>query len=234
MKTTNNKRIQTLIGMALAISLISATALAQTAAKVTAKQANIVLLPQTIGTGDWQTILANKITTDSQKDLFIGAALEVGMYTFSQSRTRNLEPDVSLTDATVAVRVLVDGQVAEPGEVNFGRRSHKLTATLQAAIASCSTAVSNADGTTSYVLNPNCVPPQQSRVILNTMDAMSFNFVLADLPSGVHNVAVQARVDTTASPQQGQFEALGTVGKGTMTLESVFLIPTADTIPGIP
>jgi len=45
-----------------------------------------------------------------------------------------------------------------------------------------------------------------------------------DVPQGVHLISVQARIDTTGSAQTGSWSALGTVGKGSMTVESVRLI----------
>jgi hypothetical protein len=212
--------------MGLIASAAAGPALAQNqpSAKATAKTANLTLLPKTTGTGDWQTVLANTIKTPNQKDLFITASLEVGLFTQTLTNSKGNVKDTSTAEANVQVRVLVDGNVVEPGPVVFGRRTQTLSTTLEGAIAGCLTAVANPDGTISIVLDPNCVIPETVELILDSMDAASFGFVAVDVPQGVHTVSVQARIDTTGSAQTGSWEALGTVGKGTMTVESVRLI----------
>ena len=107
-----------LLALSLASSLAMGTANAQQqpSAKVTAKTSSTVLIPETTGTGDWVNVLTNNIKTANNKDLFITAAFEVGLYT----RAADL-PDASAR-AGVQVRVLRDGQVVEPGVITYGRR----------------------------------------------------------------------------------------------------------------
>jgi hypothetical protein len=200
----------------------------QPSSKVTAKTANLTLLPKTSGTADWQTLLSNTIKTSNQKDLFISASFEVGLFTQTKVASKNTTTDTSTATANVQVRVLLDGQVVAPGAVVYGRRTQTLSATLEGAIAGCLSLVTNVDGTTSIVLDPNCVMPETIELILDSMDAASFNFVAVDVPQGVHQLSVQARIDTTGSAQTGSWTALGTVGKGTMTVESVRLIKDAN------
>ena len=225
-KPTLRNWFASLLALSLAWSLAATTASAQSqpSAKVTAKTAAIVLLPLTNGTGGWQTILDNNIKTANLKDLFTGVSLEAGLFTRTQTKSKNLQADVSLAEAQVEVRVLVDGTVAEPGPVVFGRRSQTLSATLEGAIAGCLSLVTNLDGSTSIVVDTNCVAPETIELILDSTDAATFNFVSVDVPVGVHNVAVQARIRTDTSSQLGSAEALATVGKGSLTVESVRLI----------
>jgi len=56
------------------------------------------------------------------------------------------------------------------------------------------------------------------------MDAASFNFVAVDVPQAWHLISVQARIDTTGSAGNRLLDGVGTVGKGSMTVESVRLI----------
>jgi len=56
----------------------------------------------------------------------------------------------------------------------------------------------------------------------------------ADVPVGVHTIAVQARITTVGSADTGSFQAFGTIGKGTMTVESVRLIRDPDVIVDVP
>lgn len=212
--------------LGIAVSLMAGNAYPQNqpSAKVTAKTSNVTLLPKTTGTGDWQTVLANTIKTPNQKDLFITASLEVGLFTQTLSSSRGSQKDTSTAEATVQARVLLDGNVVQPGAVVFGRRTQTLSATLEGAIAGCFSGVANPDGTISIVLDPNCVTPETIELILDSMNANSFSFVAVDVSQGVHTVSVQARIDTTGSAQNGSWSALATVGKGTMTVESVRLI----------
>ena len=206
--------------------LTTATAQAQnlSSSKVTAKTSSLVLLPKTSGTAGWQTVLFNTLKTANQKDLFINASFEVGLFTRTLSSSKNMTADTSVAQASIQVRVLLDGQVVEPGTVVFGRRTQTLTTTLEGAIANCLTLATNLDGSTSIVVDPNCVTPETIELIHDSMDAAAFNFVAVDVPQGIHTVSVQARIDTVGSAQTGSWSALGTVGKGSMTVESVRLI----------
>src|SRR2546425_2857559 len=176
--TNTHSRI---MGGILALGLILPGSMAlgqsQPSAKVTAKTANLVLLPETTGTGGWQTLLANTMKTANQKDLFIGASFEVGLYTRTLVRSKNLVPDTSIAKGNVEVRVLIDGRAGEPGTVVFGRRSQTLTATLEGAIGGCLSLVTNLDGSVSIIVDPFCVTPEEIELILSTLDAATFNFV---------------------------------------------------------
>ena len=126
MKTTNkNKSVAAWsLAVSLALPLLVTSSFAQNgghpSAKATAKTANVVLIPETTGTGDWVSVLTNTIKTPNMKDLFVTAALEVGLY------TRTETPPNSLARASVQVRVLRDGQVVEPGIIAYNRRIQTL------------------------------------------------------------------------------------------------------------
>src|SRR5437867_5785384 len=231
------KNSQFMVAM-LALSLAAVSGYAQTSqpsSKVTAKTANLTLLPSTTGTGGWQTLLSNTIKTANQKDLFIGASFEVGLYTQTLVSSKNMVKDTSTADAKVQVRVLLDGtRVVEPGDVVYGRRKQTLSATLEGAIGGCLSLVTNLDGTVSIVVDPLCVLPETIELILETMDAASFNFVAVDVPQGVHTISVQARIDTDTSVQTGTASAEGLVGKGSMTVESVRLIKDPNVVLDVP
>ncbi len=233
MKKTNvGKMIGGTLALSLTLALAAVTAHAQSqpSAKVTAKTANLVLLPETTGTGQWQTLLSNTIKTANQKDLFIDASFEVGLYTQTLVKSKNMVSDTSTADTKVQVRVLLDGnelQPVEPGAVVYGRRKQTLSATLEGAIAGCLT---NDPVTGSILLDTNCVVAETIELILETMDAASFNFVAVNVPQGIHTISVQARIDTATSAQLGSAVATALVGKGSMTVESVRLIKDANVI----
>ena len=137
------------------------------------------------------------------KDLFVTAALEAGVYT----QTAVTGTGTSTARGKLEVRILVDGQEIEPGPATYADRVQTLSAFL--------------------------MPTEMIELMLRTMHAASFSFVGIDIPVGVHNVAVQARVSTEGSATFGTFSALGSVGKGTMTVESVRLIKGED-VPLVP
>src|SRR5205823_5539483 len=187
------KKSTVVLAVALLVAVFGAStanAQSQPSSKVTAKTANLTLLPKTTGTGDWQTLFSNTIKTANQKDLFISASLEVGLFTRTLVSSKNMTKDMSVADANVQVQVLLDGKAVEPGSVVYGRRTQTLSATLEGAIAGCLSIVLNADGSQSIVVDPTCVLPETIELILDSMDAASFNFVAVDVPQGVHTIAV--------------------------------------------
>jgi len=111
--------------------------------------------------------------------------------------TRTAVPPEAQAKAGVHVRVLLDGQQVEPGVGVYGRRIQTLASDASIELQ------------------------QESR------DANSFSFVAVDVPQGVHQIFVQARVDTGGT---GDFSAEGAVGKGTVTVESVRLINGEDVL----
>src|SRR5205814_9339537 len=112
--------------------------------------------------------------------------------------TRTDVPPEAMARAAVHVRVQLDGQEVEPGVVIYGRRIQTL----------------RSDETIELSLG-------------QSLDAASFSFVAVDVPQGVHQICVHARVDTGGT---GDFSAEGAVGKGTVTVESVRLINGEDVL----
>jgi len=229
-KVNNPKWIVGMLALSLAlpVALGTANAQSQPSAKVTAKTANLTLVDWNTATAGWQTLLSNTIKTANQKDLFVSASFEVGLYTETLVRSKNMVSDTSTADAKVQVRVLIDGtRVVEPGEVVYGRRKQTLSATLEGAIAGC---LSIDPITGGIVLDETCVQPEIIELILETLDAASFNFVAVDVPQGVHTISVQAKIDTATTAELGSATAKALVGKGAMTVESVRLIKDPNVI----
>lgn len=206
----------------------------QPSAKVTAKTANLTLVPKTSGGGAWQTVMSNTIKTASQKDIFASVSLEVGLFTSTTASSKNMTPDTSAGQAEVDVRVLIDGNAVEPGVVVFGRRTQTLSATLEGAIGSCLVTSTNLDGSFSTTVNLGCVTPESVGLILDSLQAASFNFVAVDVPQGTHTISVQAKIDTIGSAQTGSYSALAFVGKGSLTVESVRLVKDPAVVLDVP
>ena len=219
-----------LITVILMATTLGVWAQSQPSAKATAKTANYTLLPKTGGGDGWKTVLANNIKTANQKDLFINASFEVGLFTQTKVSSKSLVDDTSVGQAEVKVRVLLDGREVEPGPVVYGRRTQTLTASLEGAIGSCLVTVSNLDGSFSTTVDLACVQPETIELIQDSLTASSFGFIGVDVQQGVHTVQVQARIETIGSSQTGSYSALGLVGKGSMSVESVRLIKGEDVV----
>jgi hypothetical protein len=102
--------------------------------------------------------------------------------------------------ANIAVRVLVDGEAAEPDRsvdanqddadgVVFCDRIQTLAAKF--AGLNCT-----ADPVTGVV---TCTDPEELRLLLRTLNANAFNFAKADVGVGVHTVVVQARAQASVN-----------------------------------
>jgi hypothetical protein len=70
--------------------------------------------------------------------------------------------------------------------------------------------------------------PEELELILDTMTANSFNFVMDQLTPGVHTVSVQARIDVNGAAEEGEFEARAMIGNGSLVIEVVRMIQGAD------
>ncbi len=76
-----------------------------------------------------------------------------------------------------------------------------------------------------------CADPEELRLILQTLNANAFNFLLPDVVSGVHEITVQARAYANvelADGQQGDAEAKAYIGLGSMHVDEVRLIRNDD------
>ncbi len=221
-------------GMALFIGAVGLAAPAvandnQPSAKATAKVGDINLVsgPTTAGEskGDWGTILSNRIRTPSQKDLVVTVSLEAGLYTQTLARSKGGNRDSATAEASVEVRVLVDGREAHPGKVVFSRRNQQLSATFQGLLDG---ALSVDPDTGAVIIDESLLRPEEVELIQDTMAANSFNFILEDVGTGVHVIEVQARINLGASADAGTALARATVGKGSMTVSVVRMIKDED------
>ena len=210
----------------------SVFAAGQPSAKATCKVADLTLInwvdDQGSAVGQWVTLLSNTIKTANKNDLFIDVSLECGLFTRTLVRSKNKVKDTSSSDAMIKVKVEVGGVEAEPGPVVFTKRMQVLSATLEGIIGD---ALYIDDG--DIKIDESLVLPEEIELILETMAAHSFNFVLDDVPSGVHTVTVKAMIDFPADNntyEAGETEAKAMIGKGSMTVESVRLIKDEDIV----
>lgn len=201
----------------------------QPAAKATARVGDLAVLagPTTAGTseGAWVTLLTNSLRTSSQKDLLVDVSLECGLYTNTVVRSKSGTRDTSTASASIQVRVLVDGHPAAPGQVVFARRAQELTAVFQGLLDG---ALRVDPVTGNVIIDETLLEPEEVGLVLDTLDANSFSFVLTDVGVGVHRVEVQARIDLGAAAQSGDAVAKAAIGKGSLTVEEVRLIRGED------
>jgi hypothetical protein len=161
----------------------------------------------------WTDIMTTQIKTSNHKTLFINPSLECGLYTQTTVRSQRGRKDTSTASATIQMQVLVDGVAAQPGVVIYCSRTQQLSATLGGILESCSDV--DGDGTTTA---EECeLSDEEISLLLSTMNAASFNFG-ADVTSGVHTVAVQAKISTSTSKQTGSAAAFATIGKGAVVV----------------
>lgn len=200
------------------------------ASKATAKVADLTLLDwkktDTSKTVPWETIMSTSIKTSMQKDLFIDASFESGLYTQTLVKSKDMVSDTSNSTAGIEIRVLVDGKEAYPGQVIFARRSQTLFATLQGQLALMD---KNGDGIVGFD-ELVTIAPEQIDLVLDTMNASSFNFVLDNIGTGVHKIQVQARIDLGTKVQAGSAEARALIGKGSVTVEEVRMIKDTEVL----
>lgn len=223
--------------IAAVVSSAAFAAESQPSAKSTAMVSGINVIGVKADTGPgsgWTTILSNTIKTPNPADLFADVSLECGLYTNTQVKSKGGTKDTSTAEAGVTVRVLVDGKEMHPGVVTFCRRSQELTATFQGLLTdadgnSClvTDAVTDANGTIigyTTTIDEECLRPEEVGLILSTMNANAFNFIAADVGTGVHTVEVQAMIDSSVAFQEGTAEAVATIGKGSVVVDEAKMI----------
>jgi hypothetical protein len=212
----------------LGIIFVSGIALADNglpASKAATQVSNVNLISSTGSSTGWATILSAQMKT-APKDLFIGVSLQTGLLTSTSVATAGAN---STAKAAVKVRVMVDGRLADPGEVIYNSRSQELTASLGGALQACTGSTTVTTIPTTVPLTINCTSaPQTLQLLLNTLEANTFNFILTNLGTGIHTIQVQAAIDI--GPNSGISSASALVGKGSLTIEEVRLAKGTDVL----
>jgi hypothetical protein len=228
--------VKKLISVALSVALLLVLAIAAIpasanlpSAKATAQIADLNVVSAVFTTDvnqtlsddtGWTTILTQQIKTANQKDLFISPSLQSALLTATRVSSKDLTLDTSSALAGVAVKVEVDGVPAFPGAtgVIYNQRLQVLSAKLAGLL----------DTTTGIVT------PEEISLLLDTLSANSFNFIVPDLTAGEHTVVVLAKAYTTVSNQQGSAGARAAIGLGSVTVEEVRMIKGENVIIDLP
>ena len=187
----------------------------QPSAKATAIINNVFAIPMTTTDTGWVTVHSQQIKTANAKDLFMDVALQCGIFTRTKSELK-VGGDSSTATGIIEVRVWVDNinNLAAPGVVVYDKRVQTLNTELYTALlTSAGLPITNIG----YV-----------ELILNTLQAHAFNFVMPDVGPGLHTITVQAKLTSTESGSSAT--AMAAVGMGSTTIESVRMIKGEDII----
>ena len=195
--------------------------------------------------GEWHPIFTQDIRTPANWDLFIDVSLECGLTTDTTVVSKALARELAEAEAVVMVRVLVDPgiidkeKIANPGEITFARRHQTLIARFAGDISG---AISVDPETGVVTIDLGLIEPEMLRLILDTMAAHSFNFIVPDVSVGDHKVVVQAKLyylpdpaeyvpgDTAIDPVATSAAATAYLGKGSVTIEEVRMIKGVDVV----
>ena len=225
------KKVIAIVLAVVLVAMIGATGVfaqenPNASAKATAQIAELKVISesQTVSDDDpdWDTdldwtlatnILTQTIKTANDKDLFIDVSLLSGLYTETNVKSKGGDKDTSAAVAAVLLKVEVDDQEAFPGWIVYNGRVQVLSATLQGILE---------DG--------EVVGYEEIGLIIGTLSANSFNFIVDDLDAGMHTVEVSALCVTFAGSQAGSAKAKAVIGLGSVTVEEVRMIKGEDAI----
>ncbi len=217
----------TLVVSILAFAVAPLLGQNQPAAKATAKIGSVYALHE-----DYPTvILSQAIKTPTGKGLFIDVSVECGLATETLVQSKKGNKTTAKAVASVMVWVTVDGYYADPGHVTFCKRTQELTATFSGLLSACVDPVTG-------IIDPVCfefLEPEEVGLLLETMNANSFNFYYGTEWSGVHTIEVWAQIGTTMSvtgldPGASFANAEALIGKGSVAIDLVRLIKDEDVI----
>lgn len=173
--------------------LLTAAAMAEPASKVTAMTAQPDTLVKLELNNQWQTILTQGIKTPTGKDLFINVALQSGLTTNTKVISKNLARALSEAEAQISVRVLIDGNPLNvfPNDVIFAKRKQTQIAEFAGYINEDCLSINPDNGL--IEIDELCIEPETLQLILETLQAGAFNFVVPDLNAGEHVINVQVK-----------------------------------------
>jgi hypothetical protein len=191
----------------------------------------------------WVTVMTTYLKTPNHHELAFDMALQCGILTDTTVKSKGGKQDSSQASASISVRVKVTDdnefiRFAEPSEEypDYDLNNDQWTGptgvtycsrvqTLAAKFAGLSC---TADLITGAV---TCADPEELRLILKTLNANAFNFLLANVVPGVHKIEVQARAHASADFFGTQFgEATGEalIGLGSLIVDEVRFVKDVD------
>lgn len=159
-----------------------------------------------------QTVLTASIHTGTPKDLVLSFTAECVLATFVKVKGTGAE-ETDTSQASLFVRVLVDGQEAVPGEVTLADRLMRLSAKLGEAIIT--------DPDTGELVSAG---EEFISIYERTKECNGFNFFIQDVGSGNHQIEVMARIELDPSANEAvPYNTDAFLGKRTLIVEEVDL-----------
>jgi hypothetical protein len=174
-------------------------------------------------TQPWTTILTQRVKTASDKDILTDVSLVCGLYTFTKVASKSGIGDTEFAKANIRVRVLLtlpDSDTivmyAEPdGEVGSDHLGVVFSERLQQLSAKFA----------GYFNTEGVLTEEEVSLLLETLDAHSFNFALIDVPQGTYDIKVQATISSSASNTDPLVtEAKALINEGSVSIEEVRMI----------
>jgi hypothetical protein len=134
------------------------------------------------------------IKVPQDKELLVGVSAEIGLSTFGAVKGKNGGSGTAVADAEATVTIHacpVDGgdcTEAAPGGVTLSKRVQELSAKLGGVIEEC-TFTAELEGDTTVDISEDCtVNDEEVALLLSTVAANHFNFVLPNLPQGEYEI----------------------------------------------
>lgn len=135
-----------------------------------------------------------KVSSSPNKSLLLMGSLETALYTDTQTSSKNGNKQTSSADASIIVTPTVtdaNGNTYSvyPSSVTYDARLQTLSATFNG--TDCT-----ANLTTGVV---TCTNPETVELLLSTMSAHTFNFLVPGLPEGTYTINLSVAASTTGS-----------------------------------
>ena len=219
---------RTLVGLCTAVTLISTSAFAGPSAKFAATYDSTTFplsfvsvvdsadQPNHCNSNDGFTLGTIKVPQD--KELLVGLSAEVLLYTDTSIKGKDGGTARALAYAAARVTVgacptgtMTDCVIAEPGGVTLNDRFQILEGTLGGVLSECTD--SNGDGIIS--VDECTLTDEEIGLVLDTLSAHHFNFVLPDMDQGEYDViAVFGTQACNDISSEGDAEAYAFAGAG--------------------
>lgn len=187
------------------------------------------------------TVMQTFIKTSNQKELSADVSIQCGLVTDTTVKSKGGNVDISQAEGKITMRVKAtntdNGEVRyfEPSEIGTspdgGPRGVTYCNRLQRLEAQFAGLNCYADLTTGLV---TCTDPEMLRLLLKTLNANSFNYLLPDASPGVWRIQVQARAESNVllgGSGLGSAQAEAFIGLGSTRIETVRLIKDANLGP---
>lgn len=211
------------------IAAVAATALFSTSAFGASSKFAGHLSDQLIF-NDQGPALETVIKTPNGWELLVGVSLQSTLFTQNVVGAKNGGKSKSIAEAGATVTLWVDGDPFH--SVTYNRRLVELSATLGGVIESCTDG--DLDGTID-IANDCIVTDEEIDLLIETTSANHFNFIVPNLPSGEHDLAVTIspiiNVDAEIDGGSYTISSAGVfLGSGSITVEQVRAIKDADLV----